>query len=83
MLYYKKKKMNGAGLVDSLIGAVTSQVFKDAAKEVTAKAIKEIGNRGAEKVIDKILPREPKPFVFKGKGLTEKNAMLIQDYVKK
>ena len=80
MYYYK-----GAGLVDSLISAVTSQVVKDAAKEVATKAIKEVGNRGAEKVIDKILPREPKPFKFnpKGRGLRKENAMLIQAYVKK
>lgn len=96
-MYYYKKNNNtsggecyyGAGIVDSLMGVITSQVVKEAAKEVASKTIKEIGNRGAEKIVNKIMPREPKPFVFKGKGLTEKNEKIltslvtpIQDYVK-
>ena len=82
MYYYQKfKNQSGSGILDSLIGAVTSNVIKDVGKEVAKKTLTEVGNRASQKVVDKIVPR-------KGKGLNEKSKNIlnkyitIQDYVK-
>ena len=71
MYYYQKKKKvkltsggqlpkgqkEGGGIFDSIISAVTSNVMKDVAKNVATKTLTEVGNRGSQKVIDKILPK--------------------------
>ena len=71
MYYYQKKKKvkltsggqlpkgqkEGGGIFDSIISAFTSNVMKDVAKNVATKTLTEVGNRGSQKVIDKILPK--------------------------
>ena len=89
MYYYQKKNKvkKGGGIFDSIISAVTSNVVKDVAKNVATKTLTEVGNRGSQKVIDKIIP--PKVILLrKGRGLTEESKdilhkhLKIQDYVK-
>ena len=84
--HVKRKYVYGGGLLDSLLSAVTSQAAKEVgthvAKEVTKKALTEVGNRGVQKIIG-----PPK----RGNGLNNNsieilkkyNAIPIQDYVKK
>ena len=84
MYYYqKKKKVNltsGGGIFDSIISAVTSNVMKDVAKNVATKTLTEVGNRGSQKVIDKILP--PKIILSrKGRGLTEESKDILNKYL--
>ena len=89
MYYYKKSKTNGSGLIDSLIGAVTSQAAKEVAKEVGKKAIVELGNRASKKVIDRIIPpptiaERQIPYnlpMYKGKGLTEDSQNILSKYI--
>ena len=60
MLTFKNRKdrrFQGSGLMDSLISAVTSNTMKKVGEEVGKKAMTEIGNRAAEKVVDKIMPK--------------------------
>ena len=84
-MYYsqKKKKVNltsGGGIFDSIIGAVTSNVMKDVAKNVATKTLTEVGNRGSQKVIDKILP--PKIILSrKGRGRTEESKDILNKYL--
>ena len=89
MYYYQKKNKvkKGGGIFDSIISAVTSNIVKDVAKNVATKTLTEVGNRGSQKVIDKIIP--PKVILpRKGRGLTEESKdilhkyLKIQDYVK-
>ena len=62
MYYYKKVNKaqgpgkKGGGIFDSIISAVTSNVVKDVAKNVATKTLTEVGNRGSQNVMDKILP---------------------------
>ena len=53
----KNRKFKGSGIMDSLISAVTSDTMKKVGEEVSKKAMTEIGNRAAEKVVDKIIPK--------------------------
>ena len=58
MLTFKnRKKYKGKGLMDSLISAVTSNTMQRVGEEIGKKAMTEIGNRAAEKVVDKIIPK--------------------------
>ena len=82
MYYYQKKKKvkEGGGIFDSIISAVTSNVMKDVAKNVATKTLTEVGNRGSQKVIDKILP--PKIILpRKGRGLTEESKDILNKYL--
>ena len=46
--------------------------MKDVAKNVAAKTLTEVGNRGSQKFVDKIIP--PKIILpRKGRGLTEES----------
>ena len=87
MYYYKKNKKTkktGGGLLDSFINAVTSEVVKNASKQVATKALTEVGSRASEKVINKILPRKGNGLVTeKSKAILGKYAIPIQDYVRK
>ena len=106
MYYYQKKnkvkltsggqlpkgQKEGGGIFDSIISAVTSNVMKDVAKNVATKTLTEVGNRGSQKVIDKILP----PRILskaqltegqiilprKGRGLTEESKNILNKYLK-
>ena len=84
MYYYQKKNKvkKGGGIFDSIISAVTSNVMKDVAKNVaTKKTLTEVGNRGSQKVIDKIIP----PRIIlprKGRGLTEESKNILNKYLK-
>ena len=86
MYYYQKKnkvKKDG-GIFDSIISAVTSNVVKDVAKNVATKTLTEVGNRGSQKVIDKIIP--PKVILPRiGRGLptlTEESKNILDKYLK-
>ena len=58
MLTFKnRKRYKGKGLMDSLISAVTSNTMQRVGEEIGKKAMTEIGNRAAEKVVDKIIPK--------------------------
>ena len=74
MYYYQKKKKvkEGGGIFDSIISAVTSNVMKDVAKNVATKTLTEVGNRGSQKVIDKIIP----PKILSKAQLTEGQIIL-------
>ena len=83
MYYYQKKKKvkEGGGIFDSIISAATSNVMKDVAKNVATKTLTEVGNRGSQKVIDKIIP----PRIIlprKGRGLTEESKNILNKYLK-
>ena len=83
MYYYQKKNKvkEGGGIFDSIISAVTSNVMKDVAKNVATKTLTEVGNRGSQKVIDKIIP--PKIILpRKGRGLTEESKDILNKYLK-
>ena len=82
MYYYQKKNKvkKGGGIFDSIISAVTSNVMKDVAKNVATKTLTEVGNRGSQKVIDKIIP----PRIIlprKGRGLTEESKNILNKYL--
>ena len=82
MYYYQKKNKvkKGGGIFDSIISAVTSNVMKDVAKNVATKTLTEVGNRGSQKVIDKIIP--PKIILpRKGRGLTEESKNILNKYL--
>ena len=83
MYYYQKrnKVKKGGGIFGSIIIAVTSNVMKDVAKNVATKTLTEVGNRGSQKVIDKIIP----PRIIlprKGRGLTEESKNILNKYLK-
>ena len=105
MYYYQKKKKvkltsggqlpkgqkEGGGIFDSIISAFTSNVMKDVAKNVATKTLTEVGNRGSQKVIDKILPKAaaqeqiiPPRIILprKGRGLTEESKNILNKYLK-
>ena len=53
--------------------------MKDVAKNVATKTLTEVGNRGSQKVIDKIIP--PKIILpRKGRGLTEESKNIFNKY---
>lgn len=95
MYYYKKQNRapleTGGGFLDSFINAITSQAVKkvvsDASKQVATKAMTEVGSRGTQKIVDKILPRTSgglTPSVTKkSKDILGKYAIPIEEYVKK
>ena len=55
-MYYYQKNKKGSGIFDSIINAVSSNIVKD----VATKALTEVGNRGSQKVIDKVFSPKPK-----------------------
>ena len=88
MYYYKKQNhKTGGGFLDSFINAITSQTVKkvvsDASKQVATKAMTEIGSRGTQKIVDKILPRKGGIITKKSKDILGKHAIPIEEYVKK
>ena len=89
MYYYEKNRRvtTGGGLLDSLIGAVTSQAAKEvassAAKEVAKKTFTEVGNRGMMKIVDKIIsPKRSRGLNEINKTKLSKYIVPIQDFVK-
>ena len=63
--------------------------MKDAAKNVATKTLTEVGNRGSQKVVDKIIPLKEDKLIPPGIKLNEGSKDIlnkyvkIQDYVKK
>lgn len=90
--YNSRYVYGGAGILDTLFSAVTSQVVKDAAAAVGKKAITDVGNKLTSKAINHLIPptkkskltNENQAFLDRysarasGSGI-----MTIQDYVKR
>lgn len=60
--YTRNYRYGGSGLFDSVIGAITSTAAKEAAKQVAIdvgkKTATQIGQRAANKAVDKIIPKK-------------------------
>ena len=86
-MYYYQKVKKGSGIFDSIISAVM--------KDVATKALTEVGNRGTQKVIDKVFEKKKedeedyyknmiKNYPLKsrkGKGLTEESINILNKHL--